>query len=147
MKLVQYNKYLVSTVDADGLVLQHSAECAHMCFQLLLGLRNIKIGSHLISLIDIEMSQVSEIHSLKEDKNIFVSHSQFHFCCWPGDIRSQGIRSHDIDLFWSNDGGLVFFNNVEIPLLLYVISQVFLKISSIVYSLIPDLQWCDIFRD
>ena len=43
MKLVWYNEKLVSSVDTDGLVLQHqgisshSAEYAHMCFQLCMG--------------------------------------------------------------------------------------------------------------
>ena len=43
MKLVQYNGYLISTVDADGLVLEHqtisslSGEYAPMCFQLFRG--------------------------------------------------------------------------------------------------------------
>ena len=38
MKLVQYNGYLISTVEIDGLVLKHhdsySAEYAPLCFQL-----------------------------------------------------------------------------------------------------------------
>ena len=43
MKLVQYNQYLVSTVDTDGLVLwhqgisSHSAKNAPMHFQLFVG--------------------------------------------------------------------------------------------------------------
>ena len=43
MKLLQYNEYLVSTVNTDGLVLQHqgissySSEYAPMCFQLFMG--------------------------------------------------------------------------------------------------------------
>ena len=40
LKLIQYNEYLVSSVDTDGLVFQHQgissqdAKYAHMCFQL-----------------------------------------------------------------------------------------------------------------
>ena len=40
MKLIQHSEYLYSTVDTDGLVLKHqaisshSAECAHMHFQV-----------------------------------------------------------------------------------------------------------------
>ena len=43
MKPVQNNEYIVSTVDTDGLVLQHqgissySAEYEPMCFQLFMG--------------------------------------------------------------------------------------------------------------
>ena len=43
MKLIKYNVYLVSTVDTDGLVLQHqgsnshSAEYAPMHFQMFMG--------------------------------------------------------------------------------------------------------------
>ena len=33
-----------------------------------------------------------------EDKGLFILYSQYH-CCWcPGDVRSQGISSPDIDL-------------------------------------------------
>ena len=38
---------------------------------------------------------------IKKDRNIPISHSQYHGCWWPGDARSQGISSHDIDLFYS----------------------------------------------
>ena len=43
MKLVQYNEYLVNTVDTDGLVLKHqgisrySVEYTPICFQLFVG--------------------------------------------------------------------------------------------------------------
>ena len=43
IKLAQYNEYLFSTVDTDGLVLwhqgisSHSVEYAVMCFQLCVG--------------------------------------------------------------------------------------------------------------
>ena len=37
---------------------------------------------------------------LMEERNTFIQHNQYHGCWWPGDIRSQGIRSHGIDLFF-----------------------------------------------
>ena len=33
----------------------------------------------------------------KKNKNITISHVQYHSCWWPGDVMSQGISSHDID--------------------------------------------------
>ena len=36
--------------------------------------------------------------TLKKDKNIPISNSQYHSCWWPGDARSQSISIHDIDL-------------------------------------------------
>ena len=36
----------------------------------------------------------------KENKNICIALSQYHCCWWPGDVRSLGINSHDIDVFW-----------------------------------------------
>ena len=33
-----------------------------------------------------------------EDKDLFILHSQYHGCWWPGDARSQDISSHDIHL-------------------------------------------------
>ena len=33
-----------------------------------------------------------------EDKNLFVLHSQYLGCWWPGDTGSQGISSHGMDL-------------------------------------------------
>ena len=35
---------------------------------------------------------------IQENKNLLISHSQYHGCWWPGDNRSQGINSHGIDL-------------------------------------------------
>ena len=36
---------------------------------------------------------------LKYDQDLYILHSQYHGCWCPGDVRSQGISSHDIDLF------------------------------------------------
>ena len=33
-----------------------------------------------------------------EDKDLFILHNQYHGCWCPGDAKSQGINSHDIDL-------------------------------------------------
>ena len=33
-----------------------------------------------------------------EDKELPALYMQYHGCWWPGDTRSQGISSHDIDL-------------------------------------------------
>ena len=38
---------------------------------------------------------------LKEGKNLCVIHGQYHGCWWSGDVRSQGISSHDIGLVYS----------------------------------------------
>ena len=38
--------------------------------------------------------------SLKQEKNICISHNQYHGCWWPGNVRSQGISSHGIDLLY-----------------------------------------------
>ena len=35
---------------------------------------------------------------LMEYKDLFIQHSQYHGCWWPGDARSQVISSHGIDL-------------------------------------------------
>ena len=35
---------------------------------------------------------------LMEDKVLFILHTQYHGCWWPGNARSQGINSHGIDL-------------------------------------------------
>ena len=59
MKLVQYNEYLVSTVDTDGLVFQHlgisshSAECAPCVssFLCIKGRTLIETGAHCAKLI------------------------------------------------------------------------------------------------
>ena len=37
-----------------------------------------------------------------EDRKMFILHCQYHSCWWPGDVRSQGIGSHGIDLFIPN---------------------------------------------
>ena len=34
---------------------------------------------------------------LKQDEYLHILHSQYHYCWCPGDLRSQGISSHDID--------------------------------------------------
>ena len=34
----------------------------------------------------------------KESKGLFILHIQYHGCWWPGDVRSQGIGSHNIEL-------------------------------------------------
>ena len=46
------------------------------------------------------------ISFLMKDKNLpTVSYSQYHGCWWPGDMRSQNISSHSIDLVcWSYSG-------------------------------------------
>ena len=35
---------------------------------------------------------------LVEDEDQLIPHSQYHWCWWSGDARSQGISSHDIEL-------------------------------------------------
>ena len=37
---------------------------------------------------------------LKENKDTPISHCQCDGCWWPGDGRSQGISSHDIDFIY-----------------------------------------------
>ena len=38
-------------------------------------------------------------HHAMEDRNMLILQSQYHACWRPEDARSQGIHSHDIDLF------------------------------------------------
>ena len=81
-------------------------------------LRNIKTCLYFLPFINTEMAQVAKIFPffgqnpsffyffwpksfLRVDKDLFILHSQYHGCWWPGDARSQGISNHDIDLFLS----------------------------------------------
>ena len=58
--------------------------------------------SHLWSWIHSEKQKHTFVFSIDpqhwEDKDLSIGHSQYHGCWWPGDTRSQGISSHDIDL-------------------------------------------------
>ena len=58
---------------------------------------NINIYLHFMSSLHIDLTQVLKIlPQVREGRNIL--YSQYH-CCWcPGDVRSQAISSHDIDL-------------------------------------------------
>ena len=62
---------------------------------------NINIYLHFVSLLHIDMTQVLKIlpqGSSKTYQDLHILHSQY-YCCWcPGDVRSRGISSHDIDL-------------------------------------------------
>ena len=42
----------------------------------------------------------------KEDKNVYIPHSQYHGSWWPGNAWSQGINSHGIDLVCLEYSGL-----------------------------------------
>ena len=59
---------------------------------------NINIYLHFVSFLHIDTMQVVEILPLEQDKNLPILHNQYHGCWCPGDVRSQGISSHDIDL-------------------------------------------------
>ena len=56
---------------------------------------NINIYLHFMLLLICHMHLKS---FLKYDQDLHILHSQYHGCWCPGDVRSQGISSHDIDL-------------------------------------------------
>ena len=56
---------------------------------------NINIYLHFVSFLHIYTTQVVEILPQVRQE----LHSQYHGCWCPGNVRSQGISSHDIDLF------------------------------------------------
>ena len=58
---------------------------------------NINIFLHFVSFLHIDTTQVFEILP-QIDKNLPILHSQYYGCWCPGDVRSQGISSHGIDL-------------------------------------------------
>ena len=47
---------------------------------------------------NIDFTQVEEIPSNMEDRNMFILQSEYHGCWWPGNARSQAISSNNIDL-------------------------------------------------
>ena len=57
---------------------------------------NINIYLHFMSLLHIDMTEVVKI--LRPGPTYSIPHSQYHGCWCHGDVRSQGISSHDIDL-------------------------------------------------
>ena len=58
---------------------------------------SINIYLHFMSFLHIDLTQVLKIlPQVREGPNIL--HNQYHGCWCPGDVRSQGISSHDIDL-------------------------------------------------
>ena len=56
----------------------------------------INIHLHFMSLLHVGMTQVIKI--LPQDQDLHILHSQYHGCWCAGDVRSQYISSHDIDL-------------------------------------------------
>ena len=58
---------------------------------------NINIYLQFVSFLHIDTAQVVEILPQK-NKNLPILRTQYHGCWCPGDVRSQGISSHDIDL-------------------------------------------------
>ena len=61
---------------------------------------NINMYLHFVSFLHIDMTQVLKIlpRILKQEKDLSILYNQYHGCWCPGDVRSQGISSHDIDL-------------------------------------------------
>ena len=59
---------------------------------------NINIYLHFVSFLHIDTTQVVEILPQVRPEPTPILHSQYHGCWCPGDVRSQGISSHDIDL-------------------------------------------------
>ena len=58
---------------------------------------NINIYLHFVSFLHIDTMQVVEILP-QIRQNLPILHSQYHGYWFPGDVRSQGISSHDIEL-------------------------------------------------
>ena len=64
-----------------------------------LNLGNINIYLHFVSFLHIDTTQVVEIRpQIRQEP----TYSQYHGCWCPGDVRSQGISSHDTDLVKSS---------------------------------------------
>ena len=53
-----------------------------------------KIYLHLLKFLNIEVAEVIEILSSGRQEPSYPAH---HYCWWPDDTRSQGIRSNSID--------------------------------------------------
>ena len=53
-----------------------------------------KIYLHLLKFVNIEVAEVIEILSSGRQEPSYPAH---HYCWWPDDTRSQGIRSNSID--------------------------------------------------
>ena len=60
---------------------------------------NIPIHLQYLSFLNAEIvKEIDILHYLSIRTNSLILHSQYHGCWWPGDGRSQGITSHNIDL-------------------------------------------------
>ena len=59
--------------------------------------REHNIYLHFVSFLHVDTTQEVEILPQK-DKNLPNLHSQYHGWWCPGDVRSQDISSHDIDI-------------------------------------------------
>ena len=59
---------------------------------------NISIYLHFVSFLHIDTTQVVEILPQIRQELAYSTYSIYHGCWCPGDVRSLGISSHDIDL-------------------------------------------------
>ena len=71
-------------------------------------------------------------------KDLPILRRQYHGCWWPGDIRSQVISSHGIDLVILEYSGLSIKNNLFVPGDPIYVSVILVKISS-TNPLVPDV--------
>ena len=65
---------------------------------------NKSIYLHFVSFINIDMTQAVEI--LSQVRQELTYSSQYHQCWCPGNVRSQGISNHDIDLLKPRYSGI-----------------------------------------
>ena len=65
-------------------------------------LGNIYKYSHFQQFLHIEMAQKVDI-LIHKDKDLFIVHSPYHGCWWPGFLQCQAFNNHDIILgiIWS----------------------------------------------
>ena len=61
-------------------------------------LRNIKVYLYFLTFIEIEIWEVVKIHPHGKEGPVYLTYNQYHSCRWHGDVKSQGISCHDIDL-------------------------------------------------